>query len=376
MREKGAWSEATFTSRAKEATVRGSATYEGEQRARQGKGLDPLVDPKKFDVIRMSNNLLVPEGDGFSLKFGVAMPVETDIDTTGSMGGNVEIAFRVQPKVQNLLIQGKDAVLKRYHTQIATGVVQDRQDRFPYQRSQFEPDNEVEAQMALLNPEKDGGDSIEDYQLGLFAAAYLSKTSITNYGLRGYYFSVGDERGRDLFEQEVLERVFGPTVLEKAFGKSTATLPSVKEAVAEALSKWHIFFLQVGDKSDVTSWWRGLIGKERIVRLPKTEDLAEVQACIIGLTEGVLDARSAVSFLKEANVSAGEAQRIVDACLGIPLGLQKTLPNFDKIPMAGAKFANREDIWPGTKGAGKLKKSVAVSETAAPVKKGKKTWKL
>ena len=375
MREKGAWSEATYTSRAKEATTRGSATYEGEQRARQGKGLDPLVDPKKFDVIRVSNNLMVPEGDGFSLKFGVAMPVETDIDTTGSMGGNVEIAFRVQPKVQNLLIQGKSAVLKRYHAQIATGVVQDRQDRFPYQRSQFEPDNEVEKQMGLLVPEKDGGDSIEDYQLGLFAAAYLSKTSITNYGLRGYYFSVGDERGRDTFDPEVLERVFGPTVMEKAFGKTKTTLPSVKEAVAEALSKWHVFFLQVGDKSDVTSWWKGLIGKERIVRLPKTEDLAEVQACIIGLTEGVLNARSAVDFLREANVSASEAQRIVDACLGIPLGLQKTLPNFDKIPMAGAKFTNRDDIWPGTK-AGKSKKAAPVADDTAPAKKGKKTWKL
>src|SRR3989344_9106985 len=178
MRAKGSFSVAAYESRAKTiATVgRGSATFEGEERVRQGKGLDSLVDPKERGVIRMSNNLLVPEGDRFVLKFGVAMPVKTDIDTTGSMGGNVNIAFRVQPKVQNLLIQGKSAVLSRYHTQMATGIIQDEQDSYAYMISQFEPDNEVERQMGLLVPERSGGDEPEEYQLGLISTAYLTKT--------------------------------------------------------------------------------------------------------------------------------------------------------------------------------------------------------
>lgn len=378
MREKGAWSEVTFRARETTAKTRGSVTFEGEQRARQGKGLDPLVDPSKYEVVRMSNNLLVPEGDRFVLKFGVAMPVETDVDTTGSMGENVEIAFMVQPKVQNLLIQGKNAVLRRYHTQMATGVVQDRVDQFPYQRSQFEPDNEVERQMGLLVPQKSGGDATEDYQLGLFAAAYLTKASITQYGLRGYYFSVGDERGRDEFDQRVLNQVFGPTVIEKAFGKKAQSLPSVDECAMEVLKKWHTFFLQVDRNSSATQWWRRLLGEDRIIRLPQTEDLAEVQACIIGLTEGVLDRQSAVDFLGESKVSSAEAKKIVEACAGIPIGLQKTLPNFDKIPAAGAIFASREDIWPvGAKGAvpKKSDKTPAGKPDEGKGKK-KKDWKL
>ena len=197
MREKGDWSRATYRDTETKTKKFGSATFVGEERARQGKGLDSLIDPSQRGVIRESNNLLVPDGDEFILKFGVAMPVETDFDTTGSMGGNVDVAFAVLPKVQGLLVQGANAVLRRYHTQIATGVIQDRLDRFPYQRSQFEPDNEVERQMGLLVPERSGGDSTEDYQLGLFAAAHLTSTSITRYGLRGYYFVVGDEIGRD-----------------------------------------------------------------------------------------------------------------------------------------------------------------------------------
>src|SRR3989344_6916092 len=135
MRTKGGWSDATYRTRALAAKDRGTATYEGEDRARQGKALDPLVDPSKYDVVRMANNLLVPDGEEFVLKFGAAMPVETDLDTTGSMGGNVDIAFRVLPKVQNLLVQGESAVLRRYHVQIATGIIQDRVDRYPYLRS-------------------------------------------------------------------------------------------------------------------------------------------------------------------------------------------------------------------------------------------------
>ncbi len=347
MREKGSWSDTTYKTKAVVAKTRGTATYEGEDRARQGKTLDPLVDPSKYDVIRLANNLLVPEGDEFVLKFGVAMPVETDLDTTGSMGGNVDIAFRVLPKVQNLLVQGPKAVLKRYHTQIATGIIQDRVDRYPYLRSQFEPDNEVERQMGLLVPERGGEDNTEDYQLGLFAAALLTSASITSYGLKGYHFIVGDEIGRDEFDVRVLEQVFGPDVLKKAFGSKTPqTLPSTAEVAKKALENWHIFYLQVGNRPRIAYWWTKLIGQKRVILLPRTEDIAEVQACVIGLTEGVLDTQSAVEFLKESGVADNEASRIVNAVAGIPIGLQATYPNFGRIPSAGSRFKTREDIWP------------------------------
>jgi hypothetical protein len=126
MRKKGSWSSNSFKAAAAEATSKGSATHRGEQRAREGKGLDPLVDPKAYGVIRLSLNLMLPEGSQFVLPAGVAMPVKTDLDTTGSMGGNVDIAFRSLPKVFDLLAHGDRAVLKRYHTQIATGVGRER----------------------------------------------------------------------------------------------------------------------------------------------------------------------------------------------------------------------------------------------------------
>ncbi len=357
MRNKGAWSEVEYTSR--EAAVksegRGSATFVAEQRVRQGQEMDPLVDPKgleKYGPVRGSNNLLVPEGKQFVLKFGVAMPVQTDCDLTGSMGNNVNIFFKVQPKVQNLLVQGKNAVLKRYQTQMCTGAVQDLVDLYPYQRAQFEPDNEVERQMGLLYPQKAGGDEIEDYQIGLFAAAYLTDASIVKYGLRGYYYAVGDIFGRDVLDPNgrLMRKVFGDKLeaVLKVTGLDEKRLCTLKtpDIGKKLLEGWHGFFLQVNTNRYATEWWSEVLGRDRVILLPKTEHLAQVQAVTIGLTEGVLDLQSAVDYLVENKESKDEAKRIVEACSGIPIGLQTTFPNFGKIPMAGAKFASREDIWP------------------------------
>ncbi|HEY4488692.1 MAG TPA: hypothetical protein VJB97_04190 [Candidatus Paceibacterota bacterium] len=377
MREKGAWSEATYRTRAAVVETKGAgkATFEAEERVRQGKGLDALVDPSKGGVIRYANNLLVPAGDIFDLPYGIAMPVKTEIDTTGSMGGNVDIAFAVQPKVQNLLIQGAGAVLKRYHAQLATGVVQDTSDQFPYQTSQFEPDNEVERQMGLLVPERAGDDAPEEYQLGLFSTAFLTRSTITKYGLRGYHFIVGDVIGRDALEKRLIERVFGPTALDLAFGGSVPTnLPSTIEVGQELLKRWHGFFLQVGQSTRISKWWSEVLGAERVIVLPRTEDIAEVQAVVIGLTEGVLDLQSAFEYLEASEVSKARAAKIIEACSEIPLGLQASLPNFDTIPLSGAKFASRDDAWPI--GADAPEAIEAKSDAADKPAKGKKKWKI
>jgi hypothetical protein len=234
--------------------------------------------------------------------------------------------------------------------------------------------------MGLLYPEKNGGDPTEDYHLSMFAAAYLTDASITKYGLRGYYYMVGDADSRTRLDAALLKRVFGEDVLEVAFGKAPSSLPTIDEMVKKLRESWHYFYLNVKASRYNRDFWAKILGADRVVDLPRTEDLAEVQAVISGLTEGVLDLQSAVDFLKKSGVSADDAKRIVAACAKIPIGLQKTFPNFDKIPMAGAKFASREDIWPiGTKGAtpaSKSKKDEKKDEKPAPKDAKKKDWKL
>lgn len=339
-RKKGAWSSETFESTA--ATLRakgGPVTFRGEQRSQEGRGLNPLIDPRTHDARREALNLLVKHDDAWRLDFGIAMPVTTALDTTGSMGRNVDIAFGVIPSIQSLFVQGAQAVLSRYHVQFATAVIQDVGDEHPYQHSEYEPDNEMEVQMQMLVPERSGGDSTEDYQLDLWYTAFRVRTMIVNYGLKGYHFIVGDERGRDYLRPGSVSRVFGVDDLQSNIG--------AEELGHQVLQGWHTFFLQVGDLDYTTVYWAKVLGRDRVVILPRTENIAEVQAVIIGLTEGVLDLQSAADFLTDfARTSPRNVENIVRAVAHVPLRVQADLPNFGRIPPAGSIFASREDTWP------------------------------
>lgn len=339
-REKTTWSAATFRGTAEAIRSEGlSVTHRGEQRAREGRGLDPLVDPKSHKATRESRNLLVEQPDGkFVLAYGVALPFVSGIDCTGSMGGNVDIAFHSIPTNQDLLVQGSAAVFKRYHVHQATVAIQDVGDQFPFQHTECEVDNRIEEQMQLLVRERRGGDETEDYQLALWYAASRTQCTIERYGLKGYYFIIGDEIGREVLRCSDVSKIFGVELQSEI---STVDLGN------QVLEKWHVFYLQVGQIDYTTTWWSRVIGRERVVLLPRTEDIAVVQATIVGLTEGVLDLQNAQAFLEgETHMDKEHARRVVRAVSHIPLRVQADLPNFDKIPAAGAVFASRDDIWP------------------------------
>lgn len=358
-RKKVDWSGGTYAAAARVASTRGSATYEGEQRTQKGLGLDPLVDPKTHGCKRQAFNLLVPQPDGsFKLPVGVAMPVKSAFDTTGSMGHNVDIAFQVLPKVQSLLVQSVDAVLSRYHVQIATALIQDVVDRYAHEHTEFEPDNEVERQMSLLSPDRSGGDSTEDYQLDLWYTARRIETSIVRYGLKGYYFVIGDECGRNTLDSSTIKKIYGVDEPQSA---------SVEEVAQEALRSWHAFFLQVGShRSHAISYWSRAFGPERVVMLPRTEDIAEVEAVVIGLTEGVIDPQTAADLLASAKVGKENARQIVRAVSHIPLRAQADLPNFNRVPKPGDVFESREAVWP----------MGSLEEAVQPSKPGEINWQL
>lgn len=346
-------SEDTYRRVADEAESEGSSTFKGEQRHKEGKGLHELVDPKGFGVIRRSLTVYEPEGDRFKATQGIAMLEETRLDTTGSMGNNVDIAMKVLPKTYDLLAKIDGAVLGRYDVQMITAIFGDVVDDYVLCRSQAEMDERIAEQMTLMVPEGGGGDSDEDPQYGLFGAAYLTKAVINEYGLKYYDFTVTDARGRDRLSLETLKRVFGESVLEKVtengYQVKAKDLPTTKQVVGDLLKNAHAFLLQVGSDSEVARFWKNIYGRDRVVTLSDTKLLPEVKAAIIGLTEGVLTLQTLEEFLiTNAKLSKTEASEIKRAVAGIPIGAQSILPNFDKIPMEGSIFAQKGDLWPVT----------------------------
>ena len=350
--------ERVFSARAfavVESSVRsegGSATRRGEQRHKEGKGLDPLVDPKGFGGIRRSISRVEKREGGFVLLVGPAILKETRFDTTGSMGGNVDLAFKMMPKSYHLLKEVAGAPLARYDLQIINSIFGDVSDNYVLCRSQAEMEEKIVEQLRLMVPERDGGDEDEDPQYGLFGAAYLTAADIVNrWGLKSYDFTVTDACGRPRLDPDILVRVFGEEVFdrvkENGHQMKKTDLPTTKEVVEDLLKISHAFLIQIGRRPSVNRFWSDIYGKDRVIVIPDVSYLPEVEAVIIGLTEGTLDLQSAKSFLvDQAGISKDDAALIRKAVANIPLGAQAILPNFDRLPKKGDVFAEKSDPWP------------------------------
>lgn len=342
----------TFSHAAYEATrekVASDRSYtdRAERQFRATGVLNPLVDPKGFGVIRRSLPRFETHGDLWRLAMPAPMPVEVRFDTTGSMGTNVQVAFDVLPDLYRLL---KEKVLARYDVQIATGIFGDVVDQVVLCRSQFEMDAKMAEQLTYMVPEGGGGDGPEDPHYGLFGATYLTAPYINRVGLKGYDFTISDATMHPRLDEQTLIRVFGAEVFEKVSENGHSIdrtdLPSIHDMVQNLLTRTHAFFLQVGDRPEVTKQWSDIMGDDRIVVLPQTKFTPQVISAIVGLTEGVLDLQSVSDFLQSNGVSSEDAKRITRSVAGIPIGAQAALPGFGDIPKVGALFKQKTDARP------------------------------
>jgi len=330
----------------------GPATKRAEQRAKSTGKLNPLVDPAGYGVIRRSLPRLEQLANGlWQLTIGTPMPIETRVDTTGSMGDNVDVALRVLPNMFELCA----GVLPGYDIQVATGIFGDVSDQFVLCRPQFEMEaGKIVEQLTLMVPERDGGDADEDPHYGIFGSAYLTSVYINRIGLKGYDFTISDARARDMFDAKQLKRIFGDEVFDKVaengFNINARNLPDTKQVAQDLLQRAHAFFLQVDDGNRTTEFWPNIFGRDRVVILPSTELAPQVQAVIIGLTEGTLTLSDVENFLQKNNVSKTDAKKILRSVAGIPIGAQVALNNYSKRPMAGDLFQEKTDLWPVDKG--------------------------
>jgi hypothetical protein len=328
----------------------GSATANAEKQARETGKLNPLVDPAGFNLIRRSLRRLDQRPDKlWELMVGFPVPIETWLDTTGSMGDNVDRGIEILPRTADLVVQ----VLPGCDPQLAICIFGDTQDKqFVICRPQFEMEpKKIVEQMTLMVPEKDGGgNGKEDPQYGLFASAYLTASYANQIGLLGYNFAISDEPVCTFVEANQLKRIFSETLYdrlaENGYEMTARRLPDTNEIVATLLKRAHAFFLQVGNRPDTKASWAEAYGCNRIVSLPSIELLPQVETVIIGLTESVFDLAGAQKFLRAHEVDSRNATRIIESLVDIPIGAQAALPNFGKRPMKGALFAKKTDLWP------------------------------
>jgi hypothetical protein len=325
----------------------GDTSHAGRQHKREGKGIHPLVDPKGYDLVRKSLPRHTQGENGlWQLTVGEPMLLETRFDTTGSMGGNVKLAFSVLPATYDLVSK----VLGRYDPQLLNAIFGDVADDVVLYRSQAEMAEKIAEQLTLMVPEGRGGDTTEDPDYGLFGAAYLTQAHINRYGLKYYDLTVTDAPGRGRISHTDLVRVYGDSVYERVRENghevTAKQLPTTAEIVSDLKKQAHAFVLLVGPDGITLSQWQGWYGKEYVIQADSTACLHYYQALIAGLTEGTLDLQSATEFLCDNGCVKDTARDLVRSVSHIPLGAQQRSENFDKIPLKGAYFKEKTDLWP------------------------------
>jgi len=333
-------------------------TAKAERQAQETGKLAPTVDPA-HDVIRRSLMRFdkSPSG-GWIVTVGVPIPLESEVDTTGSMGNNVDISMKNLPDTYELAAE----MLPGCDPQLAMGIFGDVLDRFVFQRPQFEMTAKaIVGYLKDMVPEREGHDLPEDPQYGLFAAAYLTNAYINRIGLKGYHFCVSDATAHNYFDMRNLRRVFGDDVLThvnanvtECYGQNKhfteARIESLKigDVAKDLLTLSHAFFLQVESDEYVSSFWREIYGAERVIVIPTTRHLPQVQAAIVGLTEGTLSINDTAGWLRQHKVGERMAGELTDQLAKIPLGAQEILrAKLERpLPKAGDIFKSKTDLWP------------------------------
>lgn len=242
-------------------------------------------------------------------------------------------------------------VLPGYDPQFALGIFGDVCDNFVINRPQFEMQaDKIVDYVTKLVPEGNGGDAPENPQYAMFGAAYLTDASTNRLGIKGYHFVITDAGLHGRLDPNVIERIYGKDVwkdlADNGFPEITRTnLPDMDELMKALNQRVHAFFIGVGRTS---SAWYDLYDDGHRIEICNTRCLPQVEAAIIGLTEGTLEPIDIEKFLKDNQVSDVNIHYALPGLKLVPFAVQRMLEEASghKIPQKGDIFATKQDIEP------------------------------
>lgn len=327
--------------------VKTDVTAKARQKVRETGRLDSAVDPA-IDTIRKSLIRFDPaEGKKWRVSVGCPMDIESSLDSTGSMGDNVDKAIAVLPDTYQLASE----MLPGFDVQIACGIFGDVEDKYVLNRPQFEMTAEkIVDYLTKMHPEGDGGDSPEDPQYAMFASAYYTAAYTNRIGLKGYFFLITDAKMHARISEDTLARIFGDDFLEKLHknGYKGDEIPDMTDVAERLKETKHAFVLLVEGDSRGRDYWSEWFGKGHVVRIPNTSRLPEIEAAIIGLTEGTLEPFDLGNWLKDHQVSDSYRDYCLFDLREIPYGVQRRLEKASKykIPRLGDIFEKKTDLQP------------------------------
>jgi len=228
-------------------------------------------------------------------------------DVTGSMEQCPRIFLEKLPNLMSLLV--RKGILQ--DPQILFGAIGDHEyDKGPLQVGQFESGNEMDGCLTNAWLEKGGGwpKPEESYELGMyFLAQYAKMDCLDKRGEKGFCFILGDERPHPTVSAEALERLTGE--------RPQSDIPT-EEVLERLREKFHVFWIMPGGTlhekdAKVVEPLKEMFGQQ-FIRLKKPEDVCELIATAIGITEG-RDVTELAEALGDVGANKGSVASAINA---------------------------------------------------------------
>ncbi len=232
-------------------------------------------------------------------------PVIVALDVTGSMGMVLEAMAKDGLPTLMTEIYGRKPVTDPHV--MALGIGDCEHDAAPLQATQFEADIRIAQQLEDLYLERGGGgNNYESYALAwYFAARHCATDAWEKRGQKGFLFTVGDEEPTQKLVASDVTRVFGRTPVGSL---------DVKDVLAAAEERWHVYHLMVAEgsharthKDRVRSRWTDLLG-QRAVWLADHKRMAQAIVTLLLLAQG----QDANSVIASWDADTGKVLRAMD----------------------------------------------------------------
>jgi hypothetical protein len=279
------WSNDTYEDRQRVRAATKAPVFKHHEDVIAGKasGLHESLDPRKMkNGVRESRD---------SAEHPHSRTVITGLDETGSMA---DVPRVIQSKLGKLMstLLTKGIIVDPQILFAAIGDAHTGSDRDPRTREQaplqvgqFESGLEMEDDLTKFFLEGNGGgQNKESYNLLLyFAVHHVKSDSWEKRKEKGYLFITGDEHNYPVLDGATIHRIFGGEKGDKDF--------TIAQLVKDAQERYHVFFIIPGGANNASdpalhAHWAGLLGADHVIRLSDANQIVDVMALTIGITEG------------------------------------------------------------------------------------------
>ncbi|HVO70015.1 MAG TPA: hypothetical protein VMT24_08220 [Aggregatilineaceae bacterium] len=283
----GTWSTNAYEVRLNQRQSQGQDVFAYNRGAR---GVHPTLDPDGLEMRESRDGAEHPDSNA----------IIVGLDVSGSMGRVVRAIHKDLPQFFRLLM-GHHYIP---HPQILFAAFSNgRCDQVPLQIGQFESDNRMDINlenMVMGAPLAGGCDPQESAEIMFYIAAH--HTSIDCWEKRqrkGYLFLITDEPAYTQVKKDEINRIISPVLHDD--------IP-LENAIAEAAEHYHLYVVTPAGANGAVNqsmleFWKSYVGPDHVVVLKNPDDISEIMALTIGLTEHAIRLEDGLQHLKTDGAS-------------------------------------------------------------------------